>query len=136
MYLFKDFNQRHYRDLLISCAFHLSAVIVAFLGGYLLFQNPVSILNFTLVFLFVAHAIRIIFISRIPDLDLNRSQIVFLLIASLAVILLIIYAYSNAMNSIPAKTFLLRTVFLPLVLATFLSIHVDFMIAKIASRFR
>jgi hypothetical protein len=133
MYPFEAFNKKHASDVNISLVAHQLVVAVVFWGSYLPLRDATSLLSVTIAAALVAHAVRIAQLSRFGDIVFTRLQIALVIAMLLAIAFLVSYACFAASRVTDASR-LFQFVFLPLVLASMFSVHVDFLIARLFQR--
>ena len=133
MYVFKEFNKTHARDVLISFASYVVILTIVFWGGYFLIDDVTSLVSVSVAILLGAHITRIVQIIRSNQaIVLTWTQNAVVLIAILAIIFFVAYAYANSSSRfIVGTSSLLKLVFLPLLLASVFSVWVDFAIARL-----
>jgi hypothetical protein len=134
MHVFKDFNKQYAGDILISTATYVLLLTAVFWGAYYYLDNPSSAVIFTLVVLLTAHLVRIMQISRSNRIALTKVQITVTVAAVIVVGLLATYAYVGSYRADLADVLALRIVFLPLLLASFFSIWIDFLVAHLLTK--
>jgi hypothetical protein len=132
---FSDFNETHQRDIVISHITYAVCTVVGFLFGAARL-SPLDLVTSVVAMLALAHVIRIYLITTSKDIALTRAQIVILLIVSLGVLFVILFAYRNAVriSAVDSNTF--NSMFVPIFLLSILSVWTDFLIAYGVRRLR
>ncbi|HKY85723.1 MAG TPA: hypothetical protein VJL90_03075 [Pseudorhodoplanes sp.] len=126
MYILKEFNQRHARDIYISHAVYLGVISVTFFGLREFLSSPTALLSFTLIYLALAHCFRLVQLSKRMELRLSSAQILVLALSLLVILFLISYAYYSASRGGFSSD--IRTIFLPLVLISIASTYSDLLL--------
>jgi len=132
MHIFREFNEKHARDIFISLIVYQGVVTATFWAGYLLDIDTTNLVSVTVLVLLAAHLARVFQIYRFGPIDLKGSQIALITVALLAIILLAAYAYFSssyvAVIGTSVFTNVVKVVFVPLFLAATFSPWIDFLL--------
>jgi hypothetical protein len=131
MYVFKDFNRAHARDISLSSTSYGVILTVLFWGGYAVVTAP-TLVALTLAGLLLAHIVRIVQIVRSrQSISLQATHMIVLAVVVLAIVILAAYGCANAARFAGDVAALLALAFFPLFLASHLSVWVDFLAAHL-----
>lgn len=133
MYLFREFNETHFKDLRASIGLYVVVLFAAWTVFSLAFETRIAFLLTMLVFL-AAHAVRIGQLSKLQSRSRTAFQNIFLGLMGGVVVLLVVFAYSQAAASGPQVSWpCFRAVFLSMALASYLSAYLDFAVADLVA---
>lgn len=137
MPVFKDFNRRHGRQIGISTLTYFGVGLAIGAINVVLGQPTVRVLSITLLGLCVAHLVRIYQISLHPDLDMTTLQKLWLLLATIVVVLpMLSFGYASTSEADTLSYVNFKRIVLPMLLATVPSIWIDFYVAEIVAKVR
>jgi hypothetical protein len=132
-YVFQEFNKRHAKDVLISLVAYQVVAASVLSAGRLFIADITVVLSLTLAALLAAHIIRIAQISRSHDVVMTGMQISVTLVALLFIAFLVAYAYASVHFLVDGSS-VYKTILLALLLASFFSIWIDFLIAHFVTK--
>lgn len=133
MYLFREFNETHFKGLRASIGLYLIALFAAWTVFSLVFETRIAFL-LTMLVLMAAHAVRIGQLSKLQSRSRAALQNIFLGLMGVVVALLVVFAYSQAAASGPQVSWpCFRAVFLSMALASYLSAYLDFAAADLVA---
>ncbi len=134
MYVFKELNRKHAGQVRASMLAYLITVVIVWFLAIFSFGDAYFALTATIVVWLAVHALRVAALRRIPDLELTKTQSFTIWGMGLCIFLFIAFAYTQV--PMMAAFSILKTsksIVLSLLLASFLSVYVDFGLAKLLS---
>lgn len=134
MYVFREYNKLHAKQILISLATYATILVIASALAIWLRKPTAWFFSITLVVLIVAHLIRIYQLRSQPAIRMNASQSIVSVIAIIFSALLIGYSYAGVSEVTELSSANFRVVALPFVLASFFSIWIDFFVAQMFAK--
>ena len=127
MYVFREFNQAHLKDLRVSIALYLIALLITWTVLSFILGTPTTALSLTMLVLLAVHAVRIGQLSKLRSRSRTALQNIFLWLMGVVVALLVIFAYSQTVASgLRVSWPCFRAVLLSMALASYLSAYLDF----------
>jgi len=135
MYIFKEFNVRHKRQLMVSGWSYAVVFAGAVIGMVLAGQSTTRLVSGTLIALLVAHIVRIYQLSFLADLKMTAIEKWWLVAGAAFGVLSVVFALANASNAQVLDLSNHRRILFPITLAIMCSIHIDFFLARMVARF-
>jgi hypothetical protein len=130
MYVFREFNETHKGLVRSSIVLHLIAVSAVWGAAFLSLNDARAALTTTLAVLLAIHIFHIANLTISYDLALTGKQYFVTLCMTLAVALMLLFAYLRSAADVSGgETF--KPIFLWLALATSLAVYIDFAIASL-----
>lgn len=127
LYIFEEFNKQYGKEIVASLLLYAVASMATFVVSNFVFQDPRTSLKIALAVLLVSHSIRVWTLWNLIEINFDRSQKIVCFSMIVLAALLALYAWASAESSFHSGT--VKAVWVPLLLASLISVHPDFLIA-------